>query len=129
MNVLDENISRIQRQLLQDWRIPIRHIGYELGRKGMKDDEIIPFLLALQQPTFFTLDWDYFKRRWCHARYCLVYLDVTRDESALFIRRLLRHQEFDTQAKRMGTVIRVSYSGLFVWRFHVQKETCFGWHS
>jgi len=58
MNVLDENISRIQRQLLQDWHIPVRHIGYELGRKGMKDDEIIPFLLTLQQPTLFTLDWD-----------------------------------------------------------------------
>jgi len=54
MNVLDENVSRIQRQLLQDWRIPIRHIGYEIGRKGMKD------------------------------------------------------KEFDTQAKRMGAVIRVS---------------------
>jgi hypothetical protein len=62
----------------------------------MKDDEIIPFLLTLQQPTFFTLDWDYFKRSLCHARYGLVYLDVSRDESALFIRRLLRHQAFDT---------------------------------
>jgi hypothetical protein len=32
MNVLDENISRIQRQLLQNWRIPVRHIGYEIGQ-------------------------------------------------------------------------------------------------
>lgn len=62
MNVLDENISRIQCQLLRHWRIPVRHIGYEIGRKGMKDDEIIPFLLTLQRPTFFTLDWDYLKR-------------------------------------------------------------------
>jgi hypothetical protein len=45
MNVLDENISRIQRQLLQNWRIPVRHIGYEIGQKGMKDNEIIPFLI------------------------------------------------------------------------------------
>jgi hypothetical protein len=127
MNVLDENISRIQRQLLQDWHIPVRHIGYEMGRKGMKDDEIIPFLLTLQHPTFFTLDWDYFQRSLCHARYCLVYLDVKRDESAIFIRRLLRHQEFDTQAKRMGAVIRVSYGGLFVRRLHAQKEAYFGW--
>jgi hypothetical protein len=35
---LGDNISRIQRQLLQDWRMPIRHIGYEIGRKGMKDN-------------------------------------------------------------------------------------------
>lgn len=127
MNVLDENISRIQRQLLQDWHIPVRHIGYELGRKGMKDDEIIPFLLTLQQPTLFTLDWDYDKRSLCRGRYCLVCLDVKRDESAIFIRRLLRYQEFDTQAKRMGSVIRVSYSGLFVWRLYAQKEACFRW--
>ena len=127
MNVLDENVSRIQRQLLQNWHIPIRHIGYEIGRKGMKDDEIIPFLLTLQRPTFFTLDWDYFKRELCHARYCLVYLDVKRDEAAIFIRRLLRHQEFDTQAKRMGAVVRISYAGLYVWRLHAQKEAYLDW--
>jgi hypothetical protein len=127
MNILDENISRIQRQLLQDWHVPIRHIGYEIGRKGMKDDEIIPFLLTLQQPTFFTLDWDYFKRSLCHARYGLVYLDVSRDESALFIRRLLRHQAFDTQAKRMGAVIRAAYSRLDVWRFRVPRQAHLRW--
>jgi hypothetical protein len=129
MNILDENISRIQRQLLLDWRIAVRHIGYEIGRKGMKDDEIIPFLLTLRQPTFFTLDWDYFQRSWCHPRYCLAYLDIGRDETALFIRRLLRHQAFDTQAKRMGTVIRVAYSGLFVWQRHASKEAYFRWEK
>ena len=82
MNVLDENISRIQRQLLQDWHIPVRHIGYELGRKGMKDDEIIPFLLTLQQPTLFTLDWDYDKRSLCHGSY-----------SGLFVWRLYAQKE------------------------------------
>jgi hypothetical protein len=127
MNVLDENISRIQRQLLQDWRIPIRHIGYEIGRKGMKDDEIIRFLFTLRHPTFFTLDRGYFHRDLCHARYCLVFLDIKRDESAVFIRRLLRHKEFDTQAKRMGAVIRVSYAGLFVWRLHAEKEVYYAW--
>ena len=28
--------------LLKSWRIPIRQIGYEVGRKGIKDAEIIP---------------------------------------------------------------------------------------
>ncbi len=116
MNVLDENVSRIQRQLLLDWGIPIRHIGYEIARKGMKDNEIIPFLMTLRPPTFFSLDWDYFKAGLCHPKYCLVLLDVNRDESAIFIRRFLRHREFDTQRKRMGAVIRVSYAGLSVWR-------------
>lgn len=72
----------------------------------MKDDEIIRFLLTLRHPTFFTLDQDYFNRGLCHARYCLVFLDVKRDESAVFIRRLLRHKEFDTQARHMEAVMR-----------------------
>ena len=127
MNVLDENISVIQRQLLQNWHVPVRHIGYEIERKGMKDDEIIPFLLTLHRPTFFTLYWDYFKRDLCHARYCLVHLDVRRDESAIFIRRLLHHEEFDTQAKRMGAVIRVSYGRVIAWRLDAQKEASFSW--
>ena len=127
MNVLDENVSRIQRQLLQDRRMPIRHIGYEIGRKGMKDDEIIRFLLTLHHPTFFTLDRDYFNRGLCHARYCLVFLDVKRDESVVFIRHLLRHKEFDTQAKRMGAVIRISYAKLFLWRLHAEKEIHYAW--
>ena len=104
MNVLDENITPVQRQRLRQWRIRVRHIGYDLGRKGMDDEEIIPFLLTLPHPTFFTEDWDYFKRRLCHPGYCLVHMDVARDELALFVRRFLRHKGFDIQAKREGTV-------------------------
>jgi hypothetical protein len=50
-----------------------------------------------------------------------------QDDEIIPIRRLLRHQLFDTQAKRMGTVIRVSYSGLFVWRLYAPKEMFFDW--
>lgn len=46
MIILDENFPESQRQLLRGWRIHIRQIGYEVGRKGMQDEEeIIPFLL------------------------------------------------------------------------------------
>jgi hypothetical protein len=43
MNILDENILKDQRILLLNWGVPVRQIGYEVGRKGMKDEEIIPF--------------------------------------------------------------------------------------
>ena len=56
MNILDENVPMNQRQILQSWRISIRQIGCDVGRKGMKDDEIIPFLHSLRRPTFFTRD-------------------------------------------------------------------------
>jgi len=57
MNILDENILESQRQLLIRWRIPFRQIGYEIGQKGMDDEEILPLLLTLRQPTFFHDGW------------------------------------------------------------------------
>ncbi len=127
MNVLDENILKDQRDLLLQLGVPIRQIGYEVGRKGMKDDEIIPFLLKFRRPTFFTLDFGFYKRQLCHGRYCLVYLDVGQQEAAKFIRRLLRYKAFNTQAKRMGTVIRVSPAGLSAWHQGGEKEATFEW--
>ena len=59
MNILDENIPESQRQLLRSWRIRTQQIGHELGRRGMKDEEIIPLLHQLRRPTFFTRDLDF----------------------------------------------------------------------
>jgi hypothetical protein len=42
VNVLDENIIDNQRRQLMSWRMRIHQIGFEVGRKGMKDREIIP---------------------------------------------------------------------------------------
>ncbi|NKQ34947.1 MAG: hypothetical protein HF973_04945 [Chloroflexi bacterium] len=127
MNVLDENIIDNQRRLLSSWRIRVHQIGYEVGRKGMKDQEIIPFLHQLKQPTFFTRDDDFYTRKLCHTGYCLVHLDVRKEEAAVFVRRVLRHQAFNTKAKRMGKVIRASHIGLSVWHLHAEKEENLGW--
>jgi len=127
MIILDENFPESQRQLLRGWHIPIRQIGYEVGRSGMQDEEIIPFLLQRRRVTFFTLDQGFYKRHLCHARYCLVYLDVEQYEAAAFVRRVLRHRQFDTDAKRTAAVIRVAHKGLAVWRLHAQKELHFEW--
>jgi len=127
VNILDENIPKNQRQLLERWRIHVRQIGVNVGRPGMQDDEIIPLLQRLSRPTFFTRDGDFYERRLCHARYSLVYMAVEKYEVAIFVRRLLHHPEFDTQAKRMGAVIRVSAAGLSLWRSHVENEVHFDW--
>jgi len=127
MILLDENFPESQRQLLRSWRIRPQQIGYELGRKGMKDEEIIPFLHQLRRPTFFTLDDDFYKRQLCHASYCLVFIGVGQYESASFLRRFLRHKQFNTQAKRMGTVSRASHIGISVWHLHAEEETFFEW--
>ena len=127
MNVLDENIPENQRQLLRSWRVPVRQIGYDLGRQGLKDREIIPFLMDLRRATFFTLDADFYKRNLCHAKYCLVAMDIRKQDAAVFVRRFLRHPGYDTIAKRMGTVVRVAPSGLTVWGLHAASEIHLGW--
>lgn len=127
MNILDEHVPEEQRELLKRWRIPVRHIGYDVGRKGLQDDEIIPLLHRLRYPTFFTLDFGFYQRGLCHARYCLVCMDIYDEEAASFVRRLLSHPEFDTQAKRMGAVIRLSRKGLWAWRLHAEKEVQIDW--
>lgn len=129
MNILDENILKDQRDLLLKWGVKIRQIGYEVSRKGIQDEDIIPWLLQLRRPTFFTLDSDFYEQSLCHQQYCLVCLDVKQDEAAVFVRRLLRHRKFNTQAKRMGKVIRLSAVGLSVWETHGQKESDFAWQS
>ena len=127
MNIRDENIPRNQRELLLSWRVSIRQIGYDTGRKGIQDDEIMPLLHQLRRPTFFTRDSDFFNRNLCHQRYCLVYMDVDKYEAALFVRRVLRHAELDTQAKRMGAVIRVSRKGLSLYRLRTGGLTFLDW--
>lgn len=129
MNVLDENILESQRQSLQGWRIPVRQIGHELGRKGMQDEEIIPFLLTLRRPTLFTRDLGFYSRGLCHARYALVILAVGQYEVAHFIRRLLRHPDFNSQSKRMGWVIRIMHSGLAAWDLHAEHEVRRQWSA
>ncbi len=114
MNILDENILNDQRLLLKMWKIAARQIGDDIGRKGIQDEEIIPLLHQLNRPTFFTRDGDFYHRHLCHSRYCLAYLDVGRYEVANFVRRLLRHRQFDTKVKRMGAVIRIFNGGLVV---------------
>ncbi len=114
MNILDENIPRGQCELLRRWRIRVRQIGVDIGRRGLTDEQVLPFLRRLRRPTFFTRDGDFFDRRLCHARYALVHLAAQREEVVVFVRRFLSHPVLDAQAKRMGAVIRVARAGLSV---------------
>lgn len=129
MNILDENIPDNQRHILRNWRIRVRQIGHEVGRQGMADEEIIPLLHQLGPVTFFTRDDDFYHRHLCHNRYCLVCLAVGQYEVASFIRRFLRHPMFNTNAKRMGKVIRVSHVGMRMWQLHVAEAEELMWFA
>lgn len=115
MNILDENITRDQVDLLRAWKVRCRWMSGELSLQGMKDDNIIPFLLTVNRPTFFSRDSDFFGRDLIHARYCLVFLDAEVAEAAFFVRRVLKHPSLNTQALRMGKVIRAHAGGLELW--------------
>jgi len=129
MIILDEHLPPTQRHLLRSWHIAVRHIGYDVGRQGLQDEDIIPFLLLHRRPTFVTLDAGFYDRTLCHARYSLAYLSVRQNEVANFVRRLLRHPEFDTQAKRSGSVLRLSHVGISAWRLRHQRETHHAWNQ
>jgi hypothetical protein len=116
MNVPDENIIFSQREQLREWRIPFRQIGYELAKQGTQDSDLLPLLLSLKQPTFFTRDFDFFTPEFCHPRYCLVWLNVRPNEVALFLRRFLGHRAFCTHEQRLGKVVRVHRAGLEYWQ-------------
>ena len=127
MNILDENIIASLRQRLRSWRIPVRQIGVDIARKGLQDEEILPFLHHLHRPTFFTRDRGFYRREVCHRQYGIVYLEVVPEEVAIFVRRVLRHPTLNTQAKRMGAVVRASHRGLGLWRLHAQEDEVMLW--
>ena len=128
MNVLDENLPERQRALLRRRRFAVQKIGQELGRKGTKDEQLMPFLLQMNRPTFFTLDQDFYGRDLCHERYCLVFLDVDDEAAADYIGRFLRHPEFSTRAKRLGRVIRVLPSGIRFFAVRQNQEQHLAWN-
>ena len=129
MNVLDENIPNSQRQLLHSWRIRIRQIGYEVSCKGVKDKAIILLLHEIAPVTFFTRDLGFYYHYLCHANYCLVCLAVSQYEIASFVRRFLKHPAFNSRAKRMGKVVRITHGGIRFWQPHAEKEEELTWST
>ncbi|HWY74571.1 MAG TPA: hypothetical protein VN281_03085 [Verrucomicrobiae bacterium] len=127
MLVLDENLPAEQRLLLRKWRIRFRVVGLDVGTWGTDDYNVLPLLHRLAQPTFFTLDGDFYRADWAHPNYALVWLDVTDDRAAEFIRRFLRHPAFTTQARRLGTVARVHSEGISFWRTRGRSPKSVAW--
>ena len=126
MNLLDENVPESETELLRGWGVRARQIGQGVGHLGIQDPEILTLLHSLRRVTLFSLDRDFSGPRLCHPAYCLVYLYVRRQETAIYVRRVLRHPALNTQAKRMGAVVRASGSGLRIWRRN-EAEQALSW--
>jgi len=118
VNLLDENVPLDQRDLLRARGVHCRIIGQDIAQSSIGDDNILALLPRLKQPTFFTRDEHFFKRRLCHPSYGLVFLDVAPEEAAFFIGRILRHPRFATKASRMGAVVRAHHDAIEFWQWH-----------
>ncbi len=97
------------------------------GSQGLKDEEIVVLLRRQRNPTFFTRDAGFYQTTLRHRSYCMVIANVGQNEVVAFIRRFLRHPDFDTPAKRMGSVVRISHAGMAVWSLRSQTETHAVW--
>ena len=127
MIVLDENIADSQRRRLLAWRIRVQQVGHEIAQQGTDDSDIPRLLLRLRRPTFFTQDRGFNVRRLCHERYCIVWLDVRDDLIADYARRVLYHPKLDTQAERMGKVIRAGVATMRLWSIRATSEWEYAW--
>jgi hypothetical protein len=93
----------------------------------MQDAEIISLLSRLRRPSLITRDRDFCKRHLTNDRYCLAFLDVPPLDVARYARRMLRHPDFKMWSQRKGCVIRVTASGIHVWRRHVPQLLRYRW--
>jgi hypothetical protein len=127
MNLLDENIPSEQFELLESRGIRCRVLGRDFAQLSIADDNIVTLLHRLKGPTFFTRDKHFFKRDLCHPAYCLVWLDVAPEETAMFIFRFLRHPRFKIKADRAGLVARIHHDAVEIWTKNREKVEQVDW--
>jgi hypothetical protein len=114
MIVLDEQLMGrgLDREIAAWYRGAVRYL-IDLRPNSVIKDEAIPTLLRSQpQPTFVTInERDFWERVVADPRYCIVCFslpDSRADEIPRLLRALLRRPEFNTKARRMGKIIRIS---------------------
>jgi len=117
MIILDEHLqSKGLEEAIQQWYAGAVINIVDLRPNTVIKDDAIPSLLAQQnQPTFVTINaTDFWQRVSASEKFCVVCFAVTSSEIVQIpslLRRLLRHCDFDTKAKRVGKVVRITSQG------------------
>ena len=118
MILLDENVHQqsIMASIAAWYRGQVRSLTTLRPNTLIKDEAIPMVLRRVRQPTFVTTNVaDFWRRVPAHSRYSIVCVALPNErlhELPSLLRQLLRLPEFNTKAKRMGKVIRVSPSQL-----------------
>ena len=114
MIVLDEQLlGRDLEQSIAAWYQGSICFITDLRPDTIIKDDAIPMLLRQQsQPTFVTInERDFWRKVAIDEHFCIVCFalpDPRAREIASSFRTLLQHPEFNTKAKRMGKVLRVT---------------------
>jgi hypothetical protein len=94
------------------------------------DERVPEILLTIRQPTFVTIDNDFWDRRFCHPDYAILYFALRTDQQGFIpdlLRTLLHKPEFRTRAVRMGKVARVHPDGVDFWQYRVSRRVHLAW--
>jgi len=117
-NIEADNVSQLRRPL------KVKQIGVHFLPGSADDERIISLLRRLKTPTFVTKDCkDFYQRRRLDKRYCIICVDVHWTEFVSTVRKIFRHPLFNTVAKRMGKVIRVTSTHINYFEVGENKET------
>jgi hypothetical protein len=100
-------------------------------QQGIPDEGVPAILQTQRQPTFITIDRDFWQRSLCNPRYCILYFDLRGDQQMLIadlLRPLLHLPEFCTRARRMGKLARISTARVEYWQFPAQQLQRIEWN-
>jgi len=107
-NILDANVDAGHASQLRH-PLKVKQIGINFLPGSADDERIISLLRGLKTPTFITKDCkDFYHRHRLDKRYCIICVDVNWKEFVSVVRKIFKHPLFNTVAKRMGKVIRVT---------------------
>jgi len=70
-------------QPIQKW-IKVQRLQDLRPQELLLDERIPEVLLSLKRPTFITIDQDFWDRRWCHSKYCILYFALRDDHKTFF---------------------------------------------
>src|SRR5258708_23211637 len=100
--------------IIQKWAKVTRLRDLRIGQQVL-DDRVPSILLAINKPTFLTIDQGFWSRRWCNPNYCVLYFALRSDQQGHIpdlLRKLMRLPEFQTRSRRTGKVARFGLDSL-----------------
>ena len=127
MLVLDEQLlgRGLESALARWYRGPILFIT-DLRPGTVIKDDAIPLLLRQQhQPTFITInETDFWQKVTVDAHFCVVCFalpDSRADEIPGLLRALFRLTTFQTKARRMGKILRMTHTAVSYYTYRERK--------